>query len=75
MIATIIIIALAFIWLAKETDYLRVRLETTEYQRAKQGKVNASTETEKPSLYKPTEFTPLDIPEMTGSLNIICKKG
>lgn len=34
MIATIIIVSLALIWLAKETDWLRIRLESTEYQRA-----------------------------------------
>ena len=75
MIVSIIIILLAFAWLGKETDYLRVRLESTEYQRAQQSKVNANTETEKPSLYKPVEFTPLDMPEFTGTLNIICERG
>ena len=25
--------------------------------------------------YKPSEFTPLDMPELTGSLNIICERG
>ena len=76
MILALIIILLAFAWLAKETDYFRVRLESTEYQRTQaEVKVNASTEPEKPSLYKPVEFTPLDMPEMTGTLNIICKRG
>ncbi len=33
MIVALIVIALAFVWLLKETDYLRVRLESTAYQR------------------------------------------
>lgn len=33
MIATLTIIAVAFYWLAYETDWFTVRLESTEYQR------------------------------------------
>ena len=35
MIATLIIIVLAFGWLLYETDFLRIRLESTDYQRSK----------------------------------------
>ncbi len=77
MIATLIIIAIAFYWLLRETDYLRVRLLV--------GKVNNKTllltaGKDKPVLlldtihYKPSQFTPLDIPELTGELNIICER-
>lgn len=86
MIATLTIIAVAFIWMLRETDYLRVRLESTEYQRqqlaikAKQNfgnmpmsKVKDMPEDTEP--LKPLEFTPLDMPEFTGSLNIVCERG
>ncbi len=33
MIATLIIIGIALAWLGYETDWLRIRLESTEYQR------------------------------------------
>lgn len=81
MIATIIILAIAFTWLLKETDLLRVRLESTEYQRAviAQGKVNhdvnhdTEAEAENRIPYKPSEFVPADMPEFTGKLNIVCQ--
>ncbi len=40
MIATLTIIAIAFTWLAYETDWFTVRLETTEYQ-IQQNKIKA----------------------------------
>jgi len=81
MIAAIILIGIAFTWLLKETDYLRIRLESTEYQKAviAQGKVNhdvnhdTETETENTTPYKPSEFVPADMPEFTGKLNIVCQ--
>ena len=79
MIAAIIIIGIAFTWLLKETDYLRIRLESTEYQKAviAQGKVNHivnhDTEAENKTPYKPSEFVPADMPEFTGKLNIVCQ--
>ncbi len=79
MIATIIILAIAFTWLGFETKGLTIRLESTEYQKAviAQGKVNHDvnhdTETNNPSLYKPSEFVPAEMPEFTGNLNIVCK--
>lgn len=83
MIATLLIIGIALAWLGYETDWLTVRLESTEYQRAKlatqakteygntdMGKVKADMPEDMPPL-KPTIFTPLDMPETTGELNII----
>lgn len=67
MIATIIIVALAFFWLLIETDFLRVRLASYEYQKAEQGKAYAND-----TPYKPAEFTELDIPATIGNLKIIC---
>ena len=66
MIATLIIIALAFVWLLKETDYLRVRLPV--------GKADARV---KPSIipqveFKPSVFELLDMPPTTGNINIVC---
>ena len=78
MIPTLIITVLAFYWLLKETDWLRIRLPIGKPTISKTlllpaGKVN-------PVLlldtihYKPSQFVPLDIPDTTGSLNIICKR-
>ena len=83
MIATLIIILLGLIWLGYETDWLRIRLESTEYQRQQLAKAKteygntAMVATDKPedtTPYRPSEFTPLDMPEFTGSLNIVCKR-
>jgi len=84
MIPTIIIVALAFAWLLHETDFLRIRLESTEYQKSKaiESKSegikdltndNVSSESDK-TPYKPTVFIPLEMPELTGTLNIMCKR-
>ena len=90
MIALLIILALEFAWLLKETDYLRVRLESTEYQRTQlaqtdtlqakrdwgtmpMNRIDKQSNTNIPPL-KPVEFTPLDLPDFTGSLNIICER-
>jgi len=87
MIATLLIICIALAWLGYETDWLTVRLESTEYQRQQlaikakrefgnmpMSKVKDMPE-EAESLYQPSQFTPLDMPEFTGTLNIICERG
>ena len=72
MIITLTVIAIALFWLLKETDYLRIRLETTEYQ-AMKIKPEIVTHDNTPEVhYKPSQFTPLDMPDFTGKLNIIC---
>lgn len=83
MIMAIVIIALALVWLMYETKFMRIRLESTEYQKAviAQGKVNhdvnhdteSDTESENRTPYKPSEFVPADMPEFTGKLNIVCR--
>jgi len=79
MIVALIVITLAFVWLLKETDYLRVRLESTDYQKvqlvkAEMGnRVKADMPKDTTPL-KPLVFTPLDMPDLTGSLNIFCKR-
>ena len=80
MIALLIILTLAFTWLLKETDYLRVRLESTESQRIQLVKVKMANSAkadipEGMTPVKPLIFTPLDMPDLTGSLNIICERG
>ena len=89
MIIGILFILLSFTWLLYETDFLRIRLESTEYQKneALQSKTKgietgsdtiAPIETESPENiepYRPPVFTPLDMPALTGTLNIICKRG
>ena len=85
MLLSIIIILLGFAWLGYETDFMRVRLESSKYQwqqlaikEYRTSKVNANTETEAPeetTPLKPVEFTPLDMPDFTGTLNIVCKRG
>jgi len=72
MIPTIIILLGALYWLLKETDYLRVRLPM--------GKpANKTTESQPQVSYdpnfKPSEFIPLDMPEFTGKVNILCERG
>ena len=77
MIAAIIIISLAFLWLAYESKWFTIRLESTEYQKAviAQGKVNhiVNHDTENSTPYKPSEFVPAEMPEFTGNLNIVCQ--
>lgn len=107
MIAAVIIIGLAFVWLGFETRGLTIRLETgrsrnfearrAETRGMKEGtsvtapRESGTVETElvkedglkvkKTGLpdnavpYKPAEFEPLDMPETSGSLNIICQRG
>lgn len=79
MITAIIIIGIALSWLGYETDWMAVRLP---YGKPSTSKVLLlSAPTTKPVLlldtihYKPSEFELLDMPETTGSLNIICKRG
>ncbi len=75
MIPAIVLIAIAFGWLLYETDFMRVRLPVS--------KVTNKTlllPAGKPILlldtvhYKPSEFVTLDMPETTGSLNIVCRR-
>lgn len=73
MLISLIAITLAFAWLLAETDFLRVRLESTEYQRANRGKVKLDMPEALPKL-KPLVFNPLDMPKTKGRLNIICKR-
>lgn len=72
MVTVIVILILVLSWLLKETDFMRIRLESTEYQRAK-AKVNYEPETTDGIPYKPSEFVALDLPELSGSLNIVCQ--
>lgn len=70
MIPTIIIVSLAFLWLLKETDFMRVRLPVGKV--ADSGKV-------KPVIipqvkFKPSVFEPLDMPATTGNINIVCMR-
>lgn len=82
MIAMLIIIGLAFAWLLYETDFMRIRLESTEFQKSKamtaksegiDSCLNSTVPTDT-EPYKPSVFTPLDMPETTGNLNILCKR-
>jgi hypothetical protein len=87
MIATIIITLLAFAWLAYETDYFRVRLpvgkdidlETdVNYNRYNQAliesKIKAVNDNPNPPITNPIIFTPLDFPEMQGTINVSFKR-
>ena len=83
MIPTIIIVVIAFAWLLYETDFMRIKLESTEYQKSKalQSKsegindlTNDNVPSESDMPYKPTVFIPLEMPELTGTLNIMCKR-
>jgi len=73
MILALIIIALAFVWLLIETDFMRVRLPV--------GKIDLTTPepmTEVKSViipqfnHKPSIFEALDMPATTGNINIVC---
>ncbi len=75
MIATIIMIALAFVWLAYETDYMQVRLPVGKAPEPTAQADNSKIMPEDTPTLKPVEFTPLDMPEFTGSLNIVCERG
>jgi hypothetical protein len=87
-IISLSIIALALVWLGYETKYFTIRLESYEYQKdqtlqSKSSGIETSASvilptppdtTEPATPYKPSDFTPLDMPELTGNLNIICKR-
>lgn len=78
MLITIIIISLALSWLLYETDFMKVQLESTEYQNTikNQSMVNPNSDIPDNSTpYKPAVFTPLDMPVFTGNINIICERG
>ena len=82
MIATLIIIGIALAWLGYETDWLSIRLESTEYQHQQLNRAQVKAEfsnnadmPEDSTPYRPSEFTPLDMPEMAGTLNIVCERG
>ena len=82
MIATIIILLMALIWLIYETDFMRVRLESTQCQTASNENTEATPDMPRvytpPDIpegtipFKPSDFTPLDMPETTGNINIVC---
>ena len=72
MIFAMIVILMAMTWLLIETDLLRIQLPC--------GKdAIESVEAEEPEApkdnYHPTVFTELDMPELNGNLNIVCKRG
>lgn len=80
MLATIIIIGISLYWLLRETDYLRVRLLVgklpividtySEYYKSLLGNIEKHTvELKRNSII----FTPLDMPDSKGTLNILCK--
>jgi len=71
MLALIVII-LAFIWLLYETDILRVRLLVGDIPvNSKDNPISSQTE----GLYKPSQFESLPMPETTGNITILCRKG
>ncbi len=78
MIATLLVVTLAFLWLLKETDWLRIRLPAGKPIVKKVLLLPAGNI--KPVLlldtihYKPSQFEPLDMPDTTGGLNIICRR-
>lgn len=51
------------------------KLDKPECQKAKakQGKVKAESQ-KGTGYYKPVEFTPLDMPDTQGNLNIMCRR-
>jgi len=71
MIISIIIILIALYWLLRETDYLRVRLLTGKDKPVESERDNLKMLSSGKSEvgYIPTEFTPLDMPELKGTLN------
>ena len=78
MIPTLIIMALAFLWLGYETDWLRVRLlvgkpASKGILLLPAGKVETVLLLDT-IHYKPSQFEQLDIPETNGELNIVCKR-
>jgi hypothetical protein len=79
MIPAILILALAFGWLLYETNFMRVRLPVGSKPANKtllltQGEVKPQPLLLDTVHYKPSQFEPLDMPEFTGSLNIVCKR-
>ncbi len=85
MLATIIIVSLALAWLGWESNWLTIRLP---YGATSHPALLLAPEPARLALpaanpvllldtvhYKPSQFIPLDMPETTGSLNIICKRG
>ena len=80
MITALIIIALMFLYLGYETQWFTVRLESGKNQALQSNsegvKVEVNSKLSPPisELNKPAEFIPLDMPEFTGKLKIICKR-
>ena len=71
MIVTLIILAIAFVWLLKETDCLRVRLPVGTS--LKVATVSESQPATIPQVsVKPSVLEVLDMPATTGNINIIC---
>ena len=72
MIVALIAIALAFVWLLKETDCLRVRLLVGKVVIADRDKVKPASI---PQVnFKPSIFERLEMPATTGNINIICMR-
>lgn len=83
-IISLSVVALALVWLGFETDWLRVNLA---YSRINPktllfcaGAIPLSLSAPSPVLlldtvhFKHSEFVPLDMPELSGSLNIVCRR-
>ena len=78
MIFAFIFILIAWTWLMIETDMLRIHLlsgaesssdRTSGFEPDDVG-LNPTSATP----YHPTVFTELDMPELNGNLNIVCKR-
>ena len=88
MIATIIIVSLALTWLGFETQWLSIRLPVGIQSNSTGIEVEShslplpvlSLATKPQPLllampvihFKPSEFTPLDMPDFTGNIKVIC---
>lgn len=78
MIPAIVTIAIAFFWLLIETDFMRVRLPIGKVANKTlllpQGEVKPQPLLLDTFHTRPSEFTPLDMPEFTGTINIVCRR-
>ena len=79
MIATIIILAVAFTWLGFETQWLSIRLPVGKQPVNKTLLLSQGEVKPQPLLLdtfhtKSSEFIPLDMPDFTGNINIVCKR-
>ncbi|KKN59262.1 hypothetical protein LCGC14_0543610 [marine sediment metagenome] len=69
MIATIIIVGLAFIWLLHETNFFRIQLLITNNPLPDMVKPVSMHD---PTTYKPSVFLAQNLPDTIGNMNIIC---